>query len=93
VLAPNAAAADVGAGHVRAGGVVTLAEATPGTHLRLAILGVTVRVMSQSKYGTWTRCRCVLEDGLESEPISMPGSWRGERITETNNATEEGNES
>jgi hypothetical protein len=69
---------------------MTLAEATPGTRLRLATIPVTVRVMAQNKHGTWTMCRVVFEDGLESEPISMPGTWRGERVTETNNETEEG---
>jgi hypothetical protein len=51
--------------------------------------------MSQNKFGTWTMCRCVLEDGNETEPISMPGTWRGERFTETeaNNANEGGDES
>jgi hypothetical protein len=69
---------------------MTLSEAQPGTHIRLAILPVTVRVTGQNKYGTWTLCRCVLEDGTETEPISMPGTWRGERITEINNETEGG---
>jgi hypothetical protein len=72
---------------------MTLSEAIPGTHIRLATIPITVRVMGQNKYGTWTLCRCVLEDGTETEPISMPGTWRGERVTETNNETEEGNES
>jgi hypothetical protein len=72
---------------------MTLSEATPGTYLRLATIPITVRVMAQNKHGTWTMCRCVLADGTESEPISMPGSWRGERVNETNNANEGGNES
>jgi hypothetical protein len=72
---------------------MTLSEAQPGTRLRLATIPVTVRVMAQNKHGTWTLCRCVLEDGTEGEPISMPGSWRGERVNETNNANEGGNES
>jgi hypothetical protein len=69
---------------------MTLSEAQPGTHLRLATIPVTVRVMAQNKHGTWTLCRCVLDDGTEGEPISMPGSWRGERVTETTNEAEGG---
>jgi hypothetical protein len=70
---------------------VTLSEAIPGTHIRLATIPITVRVMGQNKYGTWTLCRCVLEDGTETEPISMPGTWRGEVTeSETNNETEGG---
>jgi hypothetical protein len=68
---------------------MTLSEARPGTRLRLATIPVIVRVMAQNKYGTWTLCRCVFEDGTETEPISMPGTWRGERV-ETNNENEGG---